>query len=184
MYPLLIIGLYLVTTWAGVVIAKVFMYHRPRLSANSSCFFNWLLLFLMFLGIPWLILFRLIGQDNWVNQLLLYFQLRRLTIYPPEAVQELFNTWKQHHALAFPEVSIKDGFEREVTENMRWLSTRQVLLDYAYAKPVSSTHTRTGMEYLQTQHPDSNQPYFSGKVCLVRTNKGQFGVYSESYEMY
>jgi hypothetical protein len=140
----------------------------------------------MLLGIPWLLLFRLFKQENWVNQLLLYFQLRQLTIYTPQAVQELFNTWQEHHALATRKVQTtpRDGFQRVTDEQVHWLSTRQVLLAYASAKPFRFTDTQTGIEYLQIPHPDSSSPYFSGKICLVRTNQAEFGVYSESYAMY
>ena len=186
MDPLLAIGIYLVVAWTGVVIAKVFMYYRPRLSENLSCFFNWLILFVMLLGIPWLLLFKLLKQENWVNQLLFYFQLRRLTIYTPQAVQELFKTWQEHHALAAREAQTtsRDGFHRVTNEQVHWLSTRQVLLEYVAAKPFSFTDTRTGIEYLQIPHPDSSGYYFSGKICLVRTNQDEFGIYSESYAMY
>src|SRR5689334_15851726 len=124
MDPLFVIGIYLAGTWMGVVIAKVFMYYRPPLSGNISRLFNWLILFVMLLGIPWLLLFRLLKQENWVNQLLLYFQIRRLTIYTPGTVQELFNTWQEQHAFATrgAQAAPRDGFQRVTNEQVHWLS--------------------------------------------------------------
>lgn len=183
--PLFIVGVYLAFAWLGVVIAKVINYERPRLSQNISCTANWLILLLMLLGLPWLLFFKLIRQENWVNQLLLYLQLRRLPVYPLASVQELFKTWgEQHHALADQEASVRDGFQREVSEDVRWLRTRQVLADYAYAKPWRITDERTGVEYLGTSPQAWGGYAFSGKVCLVRTGPSDFGIYSESYALY
>jgi hypothetical protein len=183
---LMIIGTYLGLALIGVVSARVLSYHRPHLSGNASFLFNWLILFLMVLGIPWLILFKLIRQENWVNQLLLYFQLQRLPVYSPDTVQELFNRWTEQHRLdnQEPPKAQRDGFHRVVAEDVRWLSTRQVLSGYAYAKPISATERQTGITYLQTNHLDTFSYAFSGRVCLVRTGQAAYGVYSESYEMY
>lgn len=184
-HPLFIVGVYLGISWLGVVIAKVINYERPRLSQNISCTVNWLILLLMLLGLPWLLFFKLIRQEHWVNQVLLYFQLRRLPVYPLESVQELFKTWgEQHHALADREASVRDGFQREVNEEVRWVRTRQVLTDYAHPKPWQVIDERTGVEYLGTQPKPWGGYAFSGQVCLVRTGPSDFGVYSEAYVMY
>jgi hypothetical protein len=183
MNPFLIIGAYLGITGIGVVLAKVLAYHRPPLSQNASCFFNWLILVLMVLGLPWLISFKLIRQENWVNQLLLYLQLQRLPMHAPEAVQELFDLWTQQHRL---ETQKRSGGQKDfhlADEQVRWLKTRQVLLDYAYAKPHLATDPRLGIEYLQTSYPDSAHYYFLGKVCLVRTGQAAYGIYAEFYAL-
>lgn len=185
MNPFVIIGAYLGVTGIGVVFAKVLTYHRPRLSQNASCLFNWLILILMVLGLPWLIFFKIIRQENWVNQLLLYFQLRRLPIQAPEAVQELFDLWTQQHRLANQESpGSQRDFHPVADEQVRWLKTRQILQSYAHTKPSLGTDPRLGVEYLQTPYPDSSAYYFIGKVCIVRTGQTEYGVYSEFYALH
>jgi hypothetical protein len=178
--PLLAAGL--AASFIAAVASRAIGYNRWH---HFTGWMAWLMLLLAMAGLPWLVLFRLVKQDDWVNKVCLYLELARLPVQDRAALQALFEAWREKHGQV-RRLPTPRGFAADSAERIDWLSAAQVLARYAESKPYPHTDEPAGVSYLILNPPRDfpNGFYTSGRICLARTGKAEYGVYSEYDVLY